>query len=55
MRMRLKDKSVVITGAGTEGVIQSLTDYTVEDFSYTLEVNVNRSMVADEACNSNYD
>lgn len=30
----------VVANAGTEGVIQSLTDYTVEDFSYTLEVNV---------------
>ena len=30
----------VVANAGTEGVIQSLTDYTVEDFSCTLEVNV---------------
>ena len=30
----------VVAYAGTEGVIQPLTDYTVEDFSYTLEVNV---------------
>ena len=30
----------VVAYAGTEGVIQPLTDYTIEDFSYTLEVNV---------------
>ena len=30
----------IVAYAGTEGVIQPLTDYTVEDFSYTLEVNV---------------
>ena len=31
---------VVIANAGTEGVIQPLTDYTLEDFNYTIEINV---------------
>ena len=30
----------VIANAGTEGVIQPLTDYTLEDFNYTIEINV---------------
>ena len=31
---------VVIANAGTEGVVQPLIDYSVEDFNHTLTVNI---------------
>ena len=37
---KFRSLDAVIANAGTEGVIQPLTDYTLEDFNYTIEINV---------------